>query len=205
MGSGVKNFGAETLTSGDVDGYLMRQTIMCFDNDTTRDTDLTGILEDGMVAYHRNTNSFHFYDSSITLPTSSDDGWRPWYSQWGAFSPTFTNFTLGDGTFLGVYRWEFGSLHTRGQVTLGSTSSFSGAITMNIPDSRTGDAYGSYGASILNDTGTQLYSAVVSVAPSASVIRWTYNGGGVTSTAPFTWVSGDVFTWDIVVNPATAG
>lgn len=207
MGSGFKNFGAETAASGDIDGYLMRQSIMAFDDTTERDTDLTGLLEDGMVCYVRDINAFYFYDSGITLPTGGVSGWRPWYSQWGAFAPTWTNFTLGNGTFVGVYRWELGSLHTRGQVTVGSTSAFTGTLLLQIPAAYTGDAYGSQGKSVLNDTGTRLYSATTSVAPSGTNIAWTHGetGGLVNSTSPFTWANGDVFTWDIVINTTVAG
>lgn len=207
MGAGVKNFTAETLTSADVDGYLMRQAIMAFDDSTERDTDLSGILEDGMMCYLRDTNSYHWYDSGVTLPTSSDGGWRPWYSQWGEFSPTWTGFTLGNGTFAGVYRWEFGAIHTRGQVTLGSTSSFTGTLDLQIPTGLTGDTYGSYGAGLLNDAGTRIYPATTAVSPSGTAILWVHpeTGGVVTSTAPFTWTTGDIFTWDIVVNVTAAG
>jgi hypothetical protein len=205
LGSGVKNFTTETLTSGDVDGYLMRQSVMCFDSAAARDSALSGILEDGMVAYLRDVNGYYFYDSGITLPTGGTAGWRVWYSQWGTFTPSFTGLTVGNGTSLAVYRWEKGALHTRGQFTLGSTSSFSGSLEMSIPDSRTGDAYGSYGAGVLNDAGTRLYSTVCSVAPSSTLIRWTTDGGPVTSTGPFTWTTGDIFTWDIFCNVTVSG
>jgi hypothetical protein len=205
LGAGFKNFGTETLSSADVDGYLMRQSAMVFASAAARDSALSGVLENGMIAYLEDVNAYYFYDAGITLPTGGTAGWRVWYSQWGTFTPALNNFDVGNGTALAVWRWEFGALHTRGQFTLGSTSSFSGALTMDIPDTRTGDAYGSYGAGILNDAGTRLYSAACSVAPSDTVIRWTTDGGAVTSTGPFTWTTGDIFTWDIVVNVTVSG
>ena len=52
MGSGFKDFAAgDVLTAADVDGYLMRQTVMTFADASARDTALSGVLDEGMVAY----------------------------------------------------------------------------------------------------------------------------------------------------------
>ena len=57
MGSGFKDFAAgDILTAADVDGYLMRQTAMTFADAAARDSALSGVLDEGMIAYLEDTN-----------------------------------------------------------------------------------------------------------------------------------------------------
>ncbi len=63
---GFKDFTAgDVLTANDVDNFLMRQTVMVFDDASERDTALSGILTEGMVAYTKDDNVLRFYDSAI--------------------------------------------------------------------------------------------------------------------------------------------
>lgn len=65
MGSGFKDWTAgDVLTAADVDGYLMRQTVMTFADSSARDTALSGVLDEGMVAYLEDTNVTTYYDGS---------------------------------------------------------------------------------------------------------------------------------------------
>lgn len=65
MGSGFKDFAAgDILTAADVDGYLMRQTVMTFADASARDTALSGVLDEGMMAYLEDVNKVTFYDGS---------------------------------------------------------------------------------------------------------------------------------------------
>lgn len=65
MGSGFKDFAAgDVLTAADVDNYLMRQTVMTFADASARDSALSGVLDEGMVAYLEDTNRFTYYDGS---------------------------------------------------------------------------------------------------------------------------------------------
>ena len=62
MGSGFKDYSAgDVLTASDVDGYLMRQTNMVFASASARDTALSGVLAEGMVAYLSDDDLFTFY------------------------------------------------------------------------------------------------------------------------------------------------
>ena len=64
-GLGYKDFTVgQVLTSAEVDGYLMQQTIMKFADATARNTALTGVLAEGMFAYLADTNSTEYYDGS---------------------------------------------------------------------------------------------------------------------------------------------
>jgi hypothetical protein len=64
-GLGYKDFTVgQVLTSAEVDGYLMQQTIMKFADASARNTALTGVLAEGMFAYLADTNSTEYYDGS---------------------------------------------------------------------------------------------------------------------------------------------
>lgn len=65
MGSGFKDFSpGDVLTAADVDGYLMRQTVMTFASASARDTALSGVLDEGMVAYLEDDNVVTVYDGA---------------------------------------------------------------------------------------------------------------------------------------------
>lgn len=72
MGSGFKDWAAgDVLTAADVDGYLMRQTVMTFADASARDTALSGVLDEGMMAYLEDTNVTTFYDGSNWIATNN--------------------------------------------------------------------------------------------------------------------------------------
>jgi len=73
MGSGFKDFAAgDVLTAADVDGYLMRQTVMTFADASARDTALSGVLDEGMVAY-LDVNALTVYNGSAWVAVIDSD------------------------------------------------------------------------------------------------------------------------------------
>lgn len=68
-----KDFAAgDILTAADVDDYLMRQTVMTFDDSTARGTALgTAVLTEGMVSYLKDTNTLQYYDGSAWADVSN--------------------------------------------------------------------------------------------------------------------------------------
>ena len=72
---GFKDFAVgEVLTSSDVDNFLMRQTVMVFDDAATRDTDLAAVLVEGMFAYLKDTDVLTYYDGSSWAEFSQGGG-----------------------------------------------------------------------------------------------------------------------------------
>ena len=68
-----KDFTAgEILTAADVDNFLMRQTVIVFDDASARDTALSGILTEGMVAYTKDTKFIRKYNGSAWVPIGED-------------------------------------------------------------------------------------------------------------------------------------
>ena len=59
-----KNFTANILSSDDVNDYLMKQSVMVFEDSDERDAILLAPIE-GMVSYLRDTNSVQYYDGSV--------------------------------------------------------------------------------------------------------------------------------------------
>jgi hypothetical protein len=61
-----KDFAAgDVLTAADVDDFLMRQTVMTFDDSTARGTALgTAVITEGMVTYLKDTNTLEYYNGS---------------------------------------------------------------------------------------------------------------------------------------------
>lgn len=74
MGSGFKDWAAgDVLTAADVDGYLMRQTVMTFADASARDTALSGVLDEGMVTYLEDTNALTVYNGSAWVAVIDSD------------------------------------------------------------------------------------------------------------------------------------
>jgi len=70
MGSGYRDFTAgAVLTADQVDGYLMRQSVMTFADASARDTALSGVLDEGMHAYLEDTDLLTFYTGSAWRAT----------------------------------------------------------------------------------------------------------------------------------------
>lgn len=80
-GLGLKNFGSEVLTSNDVDGYLMQQTVMVFASSAARTTAFASASlspSEGMVSYLQDVNTVEVYNGSswielIDVTTTSLD------------------------------------------------------------------------------------------------------------------------------------
>jgi hypothetical protein len=73
-GLGYKNFTVgQVLTSAEVDGYLMEQTVMKFADAAARTTALTGVLAEGMLSYLMDTNAVEKYDGSAWVAIAAGD------------------------------------------------------------------------------------------------------------------------------------
>jgi hypothetical protein len=64
-GAGYKLFATgDVLTAAQVNTYLMQQSLMVFASATARNTALSGVLSEGMVAYLTDTNDLTIYDGA---------------------------------------------------------------------------------------------------------------------------------------------
>lgn len=117
---------------------------------------------------------------------------------WDAFTPTLTNITLGDGTATG-YKKKIGrAMFIWVKITLGSTSSVSGSIRIDLPETAVATQSGSFQGEFYDDSAGAFYPAHVIhngttfVTLRAVNTASTYaSGTATTSTIPFTWATSD--------------
>lgn len=130
---------------------------------------------------------------------------------YATYTPTFTNFTLGNGT-INSARWaQSGKMvHVYGQVTLGSTSSVSGNITLSLPATAASSNSGIWtGWAAYGDDGVGSYTGLARIQ-STTTLRLdvnkadgTYNlVAGTSSTVPMTWTNLDDFRFSLVYEAA---
>lgn len=122
-------------------------------------------------------------------------------SSWQTWSPTFTNFTLGNGTIDAAYIKIGKLVHYRLHITLGSTSSISaGGVKFSLPvTSKTLTMYRDViGIGLIDDTGVGNYLAIVlqmsaTLAQLFSISAAGAYGilGGFDPSSPFTFGNGD--------------
>jgi hypothetical protein len=120
-----------------------------------------------------------------------------------AFTPSYTGFTLGDGSETGWKYQRIGSsLRIQGETNFGSTSSISANIVINspIPNITFDNSVVDLGIAKLYDSSGGLSETGMCRIGTTS-IRLQGFGGRVAanSTTPFTWASGDAFGVDVLI------
>lgn len=120
---------------------------------------------------------------------------------WTSYTPTWTNFTVGNATQEWYYTQIGKTIMVRGVTTLGSTSSMGSSPTMTFPvNARTAGNIAnitSLGNAVLRVTGTSWIGDVYYQSTTqVGFYRINVNGSQishntVTSTTPATWASGD--------------
>jgi len=149
-----------------------------------------------------------FFDQVSVGPTNLARG--SIITDWKIFTPTFTNFSIGNGTLNAYYRRVGDTMEVQVGAVLGSTSSVSGSIEVDIPNSHTIDTAKISDATnakvlglagFLDSGATRLVGGVVYSTTSAVSIK--YLGDALTtkedylatsSSAPFTWATSDTFS-----------
>lgn len=201
-GAGYKDFvNGDILTASQVDTYLMEQAVMVFASASARDTALTTAKAEGMTAYLKDTNTLTTYDGSAwyTIASATTPAWT-------SYTPALTNMTIGNGT-LAVYYIQIGkTVHVRGRITWGGTTSVAGAISIGLPV--TASANGSFTGSLTMRAGGVDYmgyiaSTTTTIAVSAVGSAGTYANRVTTSaTVPGTWTTADNITFSITYEAA---
>ena len=198
---GWKTWGSEVLQASDVNDKLMGQAVPRFADTTARDAGITA-PDEGQMSW-TDTEGLQIYQSTNIASAQHVKLWTPWAN---FASPTWASgVTAGDGTWNAVRRFEGGSLHIRVQFALGSTSAITGPPTFDLSAYLTAAATNiSMGKAALRDTGSsQWYTALAIVGiGSQNVLIQSDGGANISSTAPFTWASGDLILFDLVVTAA---
>jgi hypothetical protein len=133
-----------------------------------------------------------------------------------AYTPTFTNLTVGNGTSSARFSRVNNVVNYHGYFVLGSTSSVTGAINLTLPV--TGNAiYGTINGIPMGDlemfdtsAATWFKGELFSISSTTATRTriWTTSGTNVinnsspSATAPFTWATGDQLLWNITYEAA---
>ena len=125
------------------------------------------------------------------------------------FTPTFTNYTRGNGTSVAYYMRVNKLIYLYLKETLGSTSSVTGAIQLTLPvtAARTQAIETTRGR--IEDVGANNYWSTALADSTTAVILYaeltsgTYNAlQGISATIPMTWTSTDNFSMAFVYEAA---
>lgn len=124
--------------------------------------------------------------------------------EWKEWTPTWTNLTVGNAVQSFFYTQIGKTVHIKGYITLGSTSSMGTGPILTLPVTaksvNKGTASGSsqFGQIKIEDNTTTNYlgylyfSTTSSASPAVMSASGTYvSDVGISATAPMTWVSGD--------------
>lgn len=116
------------------------------------------------------------------------------------FTPTWTNYTRGNGTTIAYYTQVNKLVYVYVRETLGTTSSVTGVLRMTLPVTAARAQSVPIAVCNLNDTGTAAYGGIVQAISTTQVEFRTLNVAGTyptqtntSGTVPFTWTSTDFF------------
>lgn len=133
-------------------------------------------------------------------------------SDYVSYSPTYTNFTLGNGSENIQYRRVGKNIEILGTIVLGSTSSVTGDMILSMPNGLSGDTSlmdfnAILGQAVILDVGVERvlgHTRWQTSSLNSFVVRYWENqvlGVGdqsFTSTEPFTWAAGDTIQFKAV-------
>lgn len=141
-------------------------------------------------------------NAAITSPYYSYELSPAGYPDYYSFTPTWTNVTVGNGTV--VARYNVDGRKVKGQVslTLGTTSSISGQITIDCPITAVADYdYQAIGTCGMVDTGVSLYMGAAVMRTTSKIEVRAINAAGTyavwaatSGAVSHTWGSADQLT-----------
>lgn len=200
-GAGYKTFlTGDVLTADDTQTYFMDQVVTTFADTTARDAAITAPQE-GQVSYSLADNAYYVY---------SGTAWIPYDIAWVAWTPTFTNLTLGTGSTTSTFYSRIGkTIVAQGYVNLGTTPTVSGQIQLTLPvDHASSNRSSVVGQLLLRDfsPGTSYVGNVTLTGSApAKMSLQALNSAGTyltassqSATVPFTWADSDFFSFTIM-------
>jgi hypothetical protein len=122
----------------------------------------------------------------------------------GTWTPVFTSLTIGNGTQSHIYTKVGNKVTLEGTITLGSTSSISGALNNASVPFTANTTHRAYNKCYFLDAGTANYVGTAAVTETSNFqiladgAASTYlNYASLSSTVPFTWTSTDIIRYSI--------
>ena len=192
--------GSSVVTSHD---YLIdKQSVVPYDDASARTTAVPSPVE-GQMSYLKDTNTVEVYDGSAWAAVGG--------GTYTDYTPSFTNFTLGNGTVVARYTQVQDFVHYWGLITLGSTSSMGTAPRLTLPVTSANTTNNNFSSNVWyenpgvqNNTGVM--TTIVSGAEayfSVFVTNLTYGAATALSpSVPYTWGTGDMIQFNMVYEAA---
>jgi hypothetical protein len=193
------------LNASEMNEYLMNQSVITFTNSTARGSAITTPLE-GMITYLEDTDGYEFWNGTAWTALGSGGIWQ-------SYTPTYTGFTLGNGTAVFRYAKIGKTVIVQGTITFGSTTSVTNFIA-SLPSTSATAQYGTnavIGEFSALDDGINSYHGFVRWHSSTEFRPRTMNpvsstgpivSGTVSATSPFTWGTGDVMNFSFIYEEA---
>lgn len=207
--TGTETLTNKTITSPAITGGTIDNSTITVDSISghTTSTIVTvgGVqLNNGTIGTSSAVTAASIATSAVTpekLLSGAGTGWA-----WQAFTPSFTNVTVGNGTVIAKYVQIGKTIIGRVGFVLGSSSSVSGSVSFTLPSPANTDYANNYpiGQLYIEDTGVTGYMGYIQAVGSPTVIASlfamnasatyvTVSGSPVNATTPFTFAAGDNF------------
>jgi len=163
---------------------------------------------EGQMIYETDTDKVLVWNGSAWAYSATPQATEP--GVYASHTVTWTNVTVGNGTSTARWTQINKKVHYYGKFTLGSTSSVSGQIGIDLPvNANTSHGETFMGIATLQDSGVATYPAFpLHVATDLVYIypmntAGTYGAlAGTSSTVPHTWGSTDIITWNFTYEAA---
>lgn len=143
--------------------------------------------------------------TAAQLNTYLRDNFKAIGDAWTSYSPSLTNWAIGNGTLTGDYMQVGKLVFGKIALTLGSTSTMSGNCVISLPVTKLADAgtATSFGSGLATDTSSGAVNClVVAHATTTSMRFYTPTSGLVAGSVPWTWANTDVLTADFMYEAA---
>jgi hypothetical protein len=206
MAEGYKDFttGA-VLTAADLEDYNQNQTVMRFASDSARNTALTTVKTEGMLALSKDTDTMNVYNGSTWIPLGS-------YAAWTSYTPVLAQGASSNISKTVSYsNYEKIGRRVTWQCRLAITGAGSSGsdITVTIPLTQAytgGETI--VGSGIYYDaSATALYSLIVALQATGVLAFYIASGAQVshigTATVAFATANSDVLAFDATYETAS--
>lgn len=205
--AGYKLFvdGPPAVFASEINGYLMRQTVMRFATTVALENALpAGVRELGMLAWADNVQIVYMFNGTNWIPLESTEK--------TTFVPVFTaggsSITYGNAVVVSRWRYSGGLVHWNCRIVVGSTSNLGvGNYAWTLPIAVRADYDQQYLGSLAYldaSAGTSFHRACVTVGTTTSFGAIAEAGQRMGAAAPVAWAQNDVFGMSLTYPPATS-
>lgn len=204
--AGYKDFAdGTTLPGDDLDGYLMRQSVMRFPTVLAALAALgAGVRADGMMFWADDTDTLYWWEAGTA-------SWKPIESYWKAFATTWTGpsaLAIGNGTLTCRWRYSGGMVVAHYELLRGSTTNAgSAAYAFTLPveaQSVAGVTNWPLGVGLFRDSSpfAEYPLVVIPVSTTAiAVMVTTPANSRCSNTVPVAVATGDNYQFTVTYEP----